>query len=363
VTDDLERSLQAAFDAQARSAVRDSDQPPVPRFASTPASLARHRWPVRILAPLGAAAAVIAVVLGIVAVSQGSRPARHVVAGNPSTGPSATRPAVAPAPSVAARAVHVTGYPDGSTVGVGMPVVATFNKKITDGRQFAVHTSVTVNGNPAHGAWYFEPSDPASGHVMEAHYRLSTYWPAHAHVHVAFRLGGVSAGAGLAYDGRLTSLDFTTGPRNVATVDDSTHKLTLTSDGKRLFSDPVSLGARNTPTAHGVKVIMEKGRSICMSGPGYKECGVKYTQRLTYSGEYLHAAPWNSYNIQHGIDSSNGCTNLTTADARTLYKVLQVGDVVDYPDATGPAMTMGAGYGDWNISWPQWRTGGLLRTS
>jgi lipoprotein-anchoring transpeptidase ErfK/SrfK len=127
-------------------------------------------------------------------------------------------------------------------------------------------------------------------------------------------------------------------------------------------SYPVSLGARNTPTARGTKVVMEKGLSICMKGPGYDECGIKYTQRLTYGGEYLHAAPWNTYNIGHGINSSNGCTNLYTSVAKTLYGELEVGDVVRYPDANGPKMTMGAGYGDWNVPWSQWLTGGDVST-
>ncbi|MGH8860557.1 MAG: L,D-transpeptidase, partial [Jatrophihabitantaceae bacterium] len=111
------------------------------------------------------------------------------------------------------------------------------------------------------------------------------------------------------------------------------------------------------------KVIMEKGRSICMSGPGYHECGVKYTQRLTYDGEYLHSAPWNLANIAHGVDSSNGCTNLRPADAAKLYGFLDVGDVVQYPNANGRLMQIGDGYGDWNVPWPQWRLGGLYRTS
>ena len=72
----------------------------------------------------------------------------------------------------------------------------------------------------------------------------------------------------------------------------------------------MSLGAARTPTDSGVKVIMEKGDNICMTGPGYHECDIKYTQRLTYSGEYLHAAPWNVANIKRGVDTSNGCTNL-----------------------------------------------------
>jgi lipoprotein-anchoring transpeptidase ErfK/SrfK len=273
----------------------------------------------------------------------------------PATASSSTAPAVKP--------VHVSGYPDGSTVGVGMPIIATFNKKITDAREFVKNTKVTVNNQPVNGAWFFEYSDPKSGHAMEAHYRMQNYWPAHANVHVDFNLKGVSAGTGLVFDGKLTSLDFQTGARNIALVNDGTHTITVTSDGKEKYKFPVSLGANKTPTARGTKVIMEKGVSICMSGPGYHECGVKYTQRLTYGGEYLHAAPWNTYNIGHGVDSSNGCTNLYTQDAKTLYDFLRIGDVVQYPNANGPAMTMGMGYGDWNVAWAQWQTGGALATA
>ena len=42
---------------------------------------------------------------------------------------------------------------------------------------------------------------------------------------------------------------------------------------------------------------------------------------------------------------------------------LDVGDPVKYPNANGPLMQIGDGYGDWNVSWPQWRLGGLYRTS
>ena len=52
-----------------------------------------------------------------------------------------------------------------------------------------------------------------------------------------------------------------------------------------------------------------------------------------------------------------------TTDAKTLYGFLRIGDVVDYPNANGPAMSLGAGYGDWNVSWAQWQTGGLVPTT
>ena len=278
----------------------------------------------------------------------------------------ATSTAAAPTPVK----VHVSlNIGDGGEVGVGMPVIATFPKKITDGKAFQEATKVTIDDEPVEARWYFEYSDPASGHVMEAHLRTQGYWPAHAQIHVDLPVKGLDAGSvpktggtkQYVFDNSLT-LDFGTTAAHIVTVDDSTHTLTVTSDshpwGKTF---PVSLGATDTPTARGTKVIMEKGASICMSGPGYHECGVKYTQRLTYGGEYLHAAPWNLGNLGR-FDSSNGCTNLSTTDAKTLYDFLGIGDVVLYPNANGPKMKLGDGYGDWNVTWSLWVTGGAVKT-
>lgn len=279
----------------------------------------------------------------------------------PSTSPSSTKPALPE------TKVHVSGYPDGTTVGVGMPIIAEFNKKITNATDFAKDTTVTVNGKVVHGAWYFEYSDPHSGHLMEAHYRMRSFWPAHAHIHVAFHLKGVPAGISnhrrLVFDGALTSLDFHTGARNIGVVNDATHMLTIHSDGKLYGRFPVSLGANKTPTFRGTKVIMEKVRTVCMHDIAhtYYECGIKWDQRLTYSGEYLHSAPWNIANIGHR-DTSNGCTNLLPKVAVRLYHFLRIGDVVEYPNADGPPMTLGQGYGDWNLTWSQWQTGGALST-
>jgi lipoprotein-anchoring transpeptidase ErfK/SrfK len=278
-------------------------------------------------------------------------------------------PAASSSPTASASASPKPGKPvhvslnigDGGQVGVGMPIIATFKVKVKSAVAFQQATKVTVNDTPATGRWYFEYSDPASGHVMEAHYRLNNYWPAHAQIHMDLPVKGLSAGSGLTFDNSLT-LDFSTGAAHISTVDDSTHTITVTSDGKLWGKFPVSLGAANTPTARGTKVIMEKGASICMSGPGYHECGVKYTQRLTYGGEYLHAAPWNTAHIGN-FDSSNGCTNLTTAAALKLYNFLEVGDVVTYPNANGPKMQLGQGYGDWNVPWSQWVTGGAASTT
>lgn len=279
------------------------------------------------------------------------------------TSAASTSPSTPKSTAPPASPVHIKLFiQDGATFGVGMPVIAFFSKKITSAKALQAATTVTVNGTPMKGAWYFEYSSFYKGYPIEGHFRLQNYWPAHSHVHVNIPAKGLSAGPGLAYDDSLTS-DFYIGASHIATVSDITHKITIVSDGKKWGTFPVSLGSHKTPTTNGIKVIMEKGIDISMRGPGYYDPHVKYTQRLTYGGEYLHSAPWNIYNIKHGIDSSNGCTNLLPDDAVTLYHFLRVGDVVKYPNADGPHMQLGQGYGDWNLTWGAWQSGGLVPTT
>lgn len=350
--DDAERILRDALDRHARNAVGDHAQPPPPRFLES-APRRRHS---RLLAPVAAAAAVVAVVGGILALTDRGGAGHSVAGGNSSV---SAPPTLAVPP--AAR-VHISLYnADGATYGVGMPVIAYFSRRIANAAALQSSTSVTVDGKPMRGAWYFAHSTSRK-YPLEGHFRLASYWPAHAKIHVAIDAAGRSAGGALAFGNNLT-LDFTTGAADVATVDDRTHRLTLVRDGKPIADYPVSLGAPSTPTSRGTKVIMKKGVSICMSGPGYSECGIKYTQQLTYSGEYLHAAPWNVSNIKKGLDSSNGCTNLLPGDAARLYDELQVGDVVKYPDAAGPPMQLDAGFGDWNVPWSVWQRGGIVPTA
>jgi lipoprotein-anchoring transpeptidase ErfK/SrfK len=369
---ELERALREAFAARANGAVGDSAAPPPPRFATAAEPARRHRR-ARLLAPLAAAAAVIGVVSSVAALRDDTSGARHDVGvGSHSTSSvsvSSSRPAVLPASTPAstpassasaARQVHIQTYnSDGAVYGVGMPVVAYFSGMLTDGHALAAATTVTVNGKPVKGAWYFERSQAVPGYPLEGHLRTQTYWPAHAKIHVALNTKGRSIGEGRSFDNSLT-LDFSTGPATVVVVDEKTHRMTVTSDAKTIGTFPVSLGSARTPTTRGTKVIMSKGTDVSMQGPGYSIPHVQFVQRLTYSGEYLHAAPWNVANIKGGIDSSNGCTNLLPTDAKRLYGLLNVGDVVEFPNATGPKMGVTGGFGDWNVPWKVWQLGGAL---
>ncbi|MHA3705086.1 L,D-transpeptidase [Jatrophihabitans sp. YIM 134969] len=280
------------------------------------------------------------------------------------TAPSSPTPTPTPTPKLT-TAVHVSLLnADGDVRGVGMPIIAFVDQQITDAKAFNAATTVTVNGEPVEGNWYWQSTARGDGSVYEAHWRPEKYWPAHAKIHMDLPVANVLAGkdteGGNFYFENSLTLDMETGVAYLGRIDASTLQMTVTADGKPFGTYPVSLGAPDTPTARGVKVIMEKGLDIRMTGPGYDDPHVKYTQRLTYGGEYLHSAPWNIGNIGHR-STSNGCTNLLPADAQNLFDTFEIGDVFEYPNADGPAMTVGAGYGDWNVPWSEWQAGGVFK--
>jgi lipoprotein-anchoring transpeptidase ErfK/SrfK len=308
--------------------------------------------------------AVLGVTTTLLAACGGSSSGKDSHAGQAASAGSSTAPSTSPSASASAasgKPVHVRLLEgDGSTWGVGMPIIAYLSAKITDARAFAAATTATVNGTPAQGAWYFEKSAIYPGYPLEAHYRTQSYWPAHAKIHLELSAKGQSAGTGLVFDNSLT-LDMSTGPANVSRIDGHTERMVVTSDGKQVFSFPVSLGKASTPTFGGVKIVMEKDRVQRMTGPGY-DLKVPWSVRITNSGEFVHSASWNGGNIGQR-STSHGCTNLTSADAQRFYSFAQIGDVTDYTHTGGPTMPSWDGYGDWNLSWNTWQTGGALRTT
>ncbi|GAA0576492.1 hypothetical protein GCM10010172_71590 [Paractinoplanes ferrugineus] len=284
------------------------------------------------------------------------------------TGPSAADSAPAAAPSSAAAPATPAGKPvhvrllegDGTTWGVGMPIIAYLSKKITDAHAFTAASAVTVNGQPAGGAWFFQKSAIYPGYPLEAHYRTEKYWPAHAKIHLDLTTKGQPAGTGLVFDNSL-SLDMNTGPANVSKVDGKTERMVVTSDGKPVFTFPVSLGKASTPTFGGTKVVMEKDKVQRMTGPGY-DLKVPWSVRITNSGEFFHSASWNGGNIGQR-STSHGCANLNVGDAQKFFDFTQVGDVAVFTGTGGPTMPSWDGYGDWNLAWKTWKAGGALKTA
>ena len=374
---DDEQALRSALSAWADRAYGDSR--PVPAMS------APHRrrlgWAVAItVAIVAVAAAVIVPVLWLVhdSATPGTAAARSAPPTLPASTASATPPVGSSAPaSLPSRArarphtvVQVTAdLDDGETVGVGEPIVLNFAPAPTDSAAFTKAVTVTVNGKPATGAWYWEK--PYADQPVQAHYREAGYWPPDATINVGLPIGGLSAGAGRVYAGKLTSIVFHTGDAHVSMVNGTDLKMTVTSNGRVVNTVPVSLGAAATPTSNGVKVVMQKGEdapgtdalrpngTVMMNGPGYSDDPVPWSVRVTASGEYVHAAGWNTH---IGVRStSNGCTNLKPADGQWFYRFSRLGDIVQYVDISdGKPMNPLDGLGDWNIPWEQWSLGGRL---
>jgi len=289
-----------------------------------------------------------------------------------STAPTSTAPA---SPSVTPIPVHVqllTG--DGVTIGVGLPIVAYFSQKITDSSEFIKATTVKVNGQPAGGAWFFEAS-PRDGYPLEAHYRQQAYWPGHSTIQMNMPVQGKSGGGAFVFDDSLT-LSVAVGAAHTATVDANTLRMTVLSDGVQVKEMPVSLGAAKTPTYNGIKVVEQKGEdlpgtntlrpqgAVNMKGDASDPYNliVPFSVRMTNSGEYIHAASWNGGNIG-SRSTSNGCTNLNTADAEWYFNFALVGDPVNYVNTNGGAMPSWDGFGDWNVAWSTWQAGGSVQST
>jgi lipoprotein-anchoring transpeptidase ErfK/SrfK len=260
--------------------------------------------------------------------------------------------------------VHVRMFEgDGRTYGVGMPIIAYFSERITDPSVFDQVVKVTVNGKPADGAWYWEPS-MVSDTGLEAHYRLKNYWPAHSAIKVSMPLQGLWAGQGLVFDNDV-SLDMKIGAAQLASVDGTpgVDTMRITSDGRPVRTLKVSLGKATTPTYLGTGLVMAKSNPEEMkSDPGETpayDIEVPWSVRVTNSGEFIHDAYWNGSLGQANL--SHGCTNLSPADAEWYYRFAQIGDPVTWTHTgTSRRIPVTDGWGDWNLGWSTWSQGGLL---
>ena len=69
---------------------------------------------------------------------------------------------------------------------------------------------------------------------------------------------------------------------------------------------------------------------------------VKYAMRITSSGEFLHAAPWNAAYFGRR-NASHGCVGMSTGDAAWLFNRTLIGDPV-VTTGTSRRMEHGNGY-------------------
>ena len=241
------------------------------------------------------------------------------------------------------------------TYGTAMPVTLAFDPPIPKEARAAVQRRLFVKTNPPQpGVWSWV-SDGS-----QVYYRAPDFWRPGTTISVRAGLEGLPIGKEYVGDserkatskiGRQVSLE----------VDNATKQMSVHRDGKLLRRIPVSLGKPSTPTSSGKMVIMEKHEFTTFDTRGSADpyvVDVEDAQRLTWGGEFIHAAPW-SEGDQGRVNVSHGCTNVSVEAADWLMRITQVGDLVTFK-GTEVELTEGNGWTAWNVSWDQYVKGSAL---
>jgi lipoprotein-anchoring transpeptidase ErfK/SrfK len=224
--------------------------------------------------------------------------------------------------------------PNGGTAGVAKPIVINFAVPIGDRAlaQSAVHVSSTP-AVPGHFYWM---------NNQQLRWRPESFWPAHTTVHI---------------DAAGTQSTFTTGDALVATIDDTTHQMTVTRNGKVEKTIPVAMGMSGpkTATPSGTYYVSDKYPMIVMdsstygvpvnSAMGYK-VNVNDAVRISNTGIFVHSAPW-SVADQGKRNVSHGCVNISPENAKWFMANFNKGDPVVIKNTSGGLYNQNDGYDDW----------------
>jgi lipoprotein-anchoring transpeptidase ErfK/SrfK len=245
---------------------------------------------------------------------------------------------------------------DDEVVGIGQPIAIRFDEDIPN--RLAAQRAINVTTNPpVEGAFYWL-------NEREVRWRPQNYWKPGSTVEVQVKTYGVDLGDGLFGQEDVTTR-FTIGDEVIATADDATKTMTVRVNGEVVKTMPISMGKNSSPTDNGTYIIGDRYRDLIMdsstygvpvnSPDGYR-LEVEYATQMSYSGIYVHSAPW-SVGSQGRSNVSHGCVNVSPSNAIWFYDNTKRGDIVEVINTVGPTLPGTDGLGDWNIPWEQWQAG------
>jgi lipoprotein-anchoring transpeptidase ErfK/SrfK len=238
----------------------------------------------------------------------------------------------------------------GETVGVGMPIMINFSRPIAD--QAAVERALQIwSSKPVTGAWYWVNS-------TSVWFRPRHYWPAHTRVRFTAHLAGLQGAPGVYGKSDLTQ-HFRIGDSLIAVASAATHQMRVWWNGRLAGDWPVSTGRPGMDTPDGQYLSVAKGSPVDMNSasygvgpgmPGYYNELVYDAVQFTFSGDYVHSAPWSVG--EQGIGNvSHGCVNLAPGYAAWFYGHSMLGDPISVVGSP-VAGTWGDG---WTIYFLGWR--------
>ena len=245
---------------------------------------------------------------------------------------------------------------DGATVGVGQPIGIRFDGIIGDRK--AVQDAITVKTEPpVEGAFYWITA-------QELRWRPEKFWKPGTKVTVDAKLYGLDLGNG-AYGQEDRHASFTIGDSVIAEIDDNTKTMVVKRNGEVEKTMPVSLGSAQHPTPNGVYFLGDHNPSMIMdsatfglTGAGAYRETIQNATQMSYSGVYVHSAPW-SVAQQGSANVSHGCVNVSPDNARWFLQNTKRGDIVEVKNTVGSKLNGSDGLGDWNIPWSTWKAGNV----
>ncbi|MGA5170027.1 MULTISPECIES: L,D-transpeptidase [Streptomyces] len=252
---------------------------------------------------------------------------------------------------------------NGATVGVAQPISLVFDHPVENRAEVERQLTVTTS-NGTRGSWGWVRDWSGRDRVD---WRPEHYWKPGTKVTLDARLNGTDSGDG-GWFVRDYTTTFTVGARQVVEVDLDDHHLTLVRDGRAVRRIPVSGGTPggDRRSWRGTAVLMAKEGTINMNsetvglGNAYDKM-VDHSMRLTWSGMYAHAAPWNARHLGRA-NRSSGCIGMGDADAAWFYGQVRVGDPFEITGKdTKGVVAPGNGFGAWNLSWADWQRRSALR--
>ena len=241
----------------------------------------------------------------------------------------------------------------GEIVGVGIPITVTFDKKVQNKAEIE-QAMVVRTPTPLLGAWAWKDD-------RTAEFRPKDLWPGDMDVTVELNFAGVQARDGV-FGTHDTTQTFRYRPSMVSIVDADTYTMEVYRNGELVNTIPVTTGKQGWETRSGTKVILTKERSRVMDAatggigyddPEYYRVTAPYAMRLTWSGEFVHGAPW-SVSSQGNANVSHGCIGMSESNAAWWWNQNQIGDVVIVENTGRPHGNDGNGLTIWNDTWEQW---------
>ena len=261
------------------------------------------------------------------------------------------------------RANSMSAIKKGHAYGAGQPVIIAFSRAVN---KAAAEKAIEITTSPAVEGKFYWPDGKT------VHWRPAKYWAGGTSITVNVNVHGVRLGNGV-YGEKNASTRFAIARQLITIIDNRKHVANVYIDGKLKRTMKCSLGKGGSTTGTngqhisywttgGPHVVLSKERVHSMSSASYGITDpndpnyygaedIEYCTRITYSGEFLHAAPWN-----HSLGRANlshGCVNLSVSDARWVYENFMIGDVVDIRNSPRK-LQIWNGIGDWTVSFDKY---------